>query len=250
MFVVDSFSTDSTIEKAREYTENIYQHSFKDYPSQRIWSQDNLPIRNDWVLHLDADEKVSSELHEELLNIFDKYSSKVDGFLIVRRTIFLGKWIKFGGHYPVYHLRLFRKNKGKCETRKYDNHYVCEGKVKKIKGDIIDENKTTITDWINRHNRWSSVEVDQVDNSHGSFGLVKEKMFGSPIERRRWQKNRIYYNLPLFFRPFLYFFYRYFIRLGILDGKEGLVFHFLQGFWYRFLIDVKIFEKRIRGDSF
>ena len=107
IFIVDSYSQDNTLEVARKYTDKIYQHPFENFSQQRNWSQDNLPIKNEYVLHLDADERVSSELSSELREIFSS-NVNAEGFMISRRTVFRGRWIKYGGHYPVYHLRLFK----------------------------------------------------------------------------------------------------------------------------------------------
>jgi len=243
IFIVDSYSTDRTLEIARKYTDKIYQHPFENYSRQRNWAFENLPISNEWIFNVDADERVSLELVEELSSgILSKISLDINGLLIKKKTIFMGRWIKHGGHYPVYHLRIFRKGKGRCEERNYDQHFICEGKTVKLKGDIVEENKASLTEWTDRHNRWSTSEViEMVEGAQGK-NQVMEKLFGTPIERRRWLKNRIFIKLPLFFRVFLYFLYRYFFKLGLLDGKEGLIFHILQGFWFRFLVDAKIYE--------
>lgn len=245
IIIVDSYSTDKTIEIAKKYTDKIYQHSFENYGKQRNWAQEVLPIKHEWILHIDADERVTPELVEEIKNILKDVPQNVNGFLIKERTFFMGRWIKHGGHYPVYHLRLFRMKKGRCEDRKYDQHFICEGKIFKLRNDILDENNINISEWINRHNRWSSAEVEELlQISSENTNKIKVKYFGTPIERRRWMRAKVYNHFPLFIRAFLYFFYRYFLRLGFLDGKEGLIFHFLQGFWYKFLIDAKIYEIR------
>ncbi|MHC2995253.1 MAG: glycosyltransferase family 2 protein [Candidatus Atribacteria bacterium] len=247
ILIVDSYSTDKTLELAKKYTDKIYQHTFEDYGKQRNWAQESLPIKHEWILHIDADERVTSELAEEIKNVLKDVPNNVNGFLIKKRTFFMGRWIKHGGHYPVYHLRLFRKKKGRCEDRKYDQHFICEGKILKLKNDIFEENNINISEWINRHNRWSSAEVEELLYiSIEKTNKIKTKYFGTPIERRRWMRDEVYSCFPLFIRAFLYFFYRYIIKLGFLDGKEGLVFHFLQGLWYRFLIDTKIYEYKKR----
>lgn len=248
IFIVDSYSTDTTLEIVKKYTDKIYQHPFENYALQRNWAQDNLPIKNDWILHLDAGESVTIELAEELRKIFSKNINK-DGFLVSRRQVFMGRWIKYGGLYPTYHLRIFKKSLGRCENRLYDQHFYVKGKIKKLEGDIIDIMVPTIDGWISRHNRWATLEVLEVmnnrrDENHGMEDIViKGDTRGNPIEQRRWLRER-YYKLPIFIRPFLYFIYRYFFKLGFLDGKEGLIFHFLQGFWYRFLVDAKIYEMK------
>lgn len=244
IFILDSFSSDKTLEIAKKYTDKIYQHTFESYGHQRNWAQKNLPIIHEWVFHLDADERVSPELWNEIYKIFSKgVSSNINGFLIKKKIIFLQRQIKYGGCSNSYHLRLFRKNKGQCETRKYDQHFMCERKVKKLKYHIIDENKIDISEWIARHNYWSGKEAEEIAFRKTEAGRIKGKFFGSPIEKKRWLRDQIYYKLPLFIRSLIYFFYRYFFRLGFLDGKEGIIYHFLQGFWFRFLVDTKIYEK-------
>ena len=253
IFVVDSGSIDRTLEIARKYTDKIYQHPFENYSKQRNWAQDNLPIKNEWVFHIDADERATPELADELKKIFSHPHIDVDGFLVSRRTVFMGRWIKHGRHYPAYHLRIFRKDKGRCENRLYDQHFTVKSRVLKLKSDIIDTITSDLTVWIERHNRWASLEALEMVNRDMDYGVgsmdyvIKGNRKGNPVEQKRWLKER-YYKLPMFIRPFLYFIYRYFFKLGFLDGKEGLIFHFLQGFWYRFLVDAKIYEyKRKRA---
>ena len=247
VFIVDSYSVDRTLEIAKKYGAAIIQHPFENQAQQFNWALDNLEIRNDWILRLDADEYLTKELKEEIsfylnpltprfarlrfrLGFGEKEissSMEVNGYYIKRRVYFMGRWIKHGGYYPAWFLRLFRKGKAKSEQRAMDEHIVLlEGKAEKLKNDFIDDNKKDLTWWINKHNNFSSREAAEALS--GNYGRGKKKF---------------YYWLPLFCRAFVYFIYRYFFRFGFLDGKEGLIFHFLQGFWYRFLIDAKIYEK-------
>lgn len=241
IFIVDSGSTDNTLNVCKQYTDKIYTNKFENYSNQRNWALDNLPINTDWVLNLDADHRISEVLRNNLLNIFSRpIPDEVSGFLISRRTVFMGRWIKHGGHYPAYHCVLFKKGSGRCEDRKYDQHFVVDGNIQKLEGDIIDIVTESLYTFTQRHNNWSDAEVQQFlsDNSNSE---IAPNVFGNPIERKRYLRS-VYNNFPLFVRPFMYFIYRYFLRLGFLDGKEGLIFHFLQGFWFRFLIDAKLFE--------
>ncbi|MFH1645290.1 MAG: glycosyltransferase family 2 protein, partial [Candidatus Omnitrophota bacterium] len=245
IFVVDSYSDDETLDIARGFTDKVIEHKFDNYSNQRNWAQNNLPIKSEWVFHLDADERVTPKLAEELKRIFSNPDIKEDGFMVSRRTIFMDKWIRYGGHYPAYHLRLFKKNKGRCEERDYHQHFIVDGKVSILKNDILDIISSDLTSMIERHNKWISVEA-RIFVQNKAEGEVKGKLFGTPIERRRWQRACFYANMPLFVRPFLYFFYRYIIRLGFLDGARGLIFHFLQGLWGFFLLDAKIYEYRMK----
>lgn len=250
IYIVDSGSTDTTLAICQRYTQNIFSHPFENYAAQRNWALDNLPLTGTWVLNLDADHRVTPELAAQLNNIFSKsVDSEVNGFLISRRTMFMGKWIKHGGHYPTYHANLFKRGFGHCEEKFYDQHFKVTGKTQVLKTDIIDVITDSLTSFIARHNHWATLEaqylVEQqnapVVDDNGK--LVHPRLFGNPMERRRYMKKR-YEAFPLFVRPVIYFTIRYFIKLGFLDGKTGLVFHFLQGFWFRFLIDAKIYELR------
>lgn len=243
IIIVDSGSSDRTLEIAKQYTDKIYSHPFDNYSKQRNWALENLPIKNDWILNLDADHRITPELKEELSTLFSKgIPADVKGFLISRRTIFMGKWIKHGGHYPTYHANFFRKGFGKCEEKLYDQHYLISGKQLQLKGDIIDIITDSLTNFTTRHNTWSTLEAEYQLSTNKNTEIIKADLSGHAIQRRRALKS-FYEKFPLFIRPLLYFLQRYFLRFGFLDGKEGLIFHFLQGFWFRFLIDAKIWEK-------
>jgi glycosyltransferase involved in cell wall biosynthesis len=251
IFVVDSGSQDRTVEIARRYTDNIAVHAFESYSSQRNWSLDHLPLKNEWVFNIDADERVTPELAATLRNLFGSGSPKdVEGFMISRRTVFMGRAIMHGGHYPAYHLRLFRRGKGRCEDRLYDQHFIVDGPVQKIPGDLIDVITSDLTVWLVRHARWGAAEALEMSGTGPSEGNRMEgRAAGTPIERRRWLRTSVYGKAPLFLRAFAYFFYRYFVRLGFLDGREGLIFHFLQGCFFRFYVDAKIYELKKQAKS-
>lgn len=246
IFVVDSGSTDATVQIAEKQGVQIIYHPFEDYSKQRNWTLDNLPIRNNWVLQLDADHRVTPELRDTLFKTFQTNTPDVvAGFLVSRRTLFMDKWIRWGGFYPVYHAILFQRNKGRCEEKLYDQHFKVNGPVKKLKGDILNVVSDSLARFTERHNKWSTMEAqDQMDQSYRRREtVIQGKALGTPIEQRRYVKS-LYERFPLFVRPCIYFFVRYFIQLGFLDGRRGLIYHFLQGFWFRFLVDAKIFELR------
>jgi hypothetical protein len=229
------------------------QHAFENYAKQRNWAQANLPLETEWALHLDAGERCTPELAAWLTTNFDP-AAPYDGYMFSRRTIFFGQWIRRGGHYPNYHLRLFRRHKGRCEAKAYDQHFVCEGPVKQLPHgiDIIDTVCDNLLDFTLSHARWARLEAMEAVSQTPEQGEVKARFFGTPIERRRWLKTRLFQRAPLFLRAFGYFFYRYILRGGFRDGTMGLVFHFLQGLWFRFLVDANIAElrwRRKRGDE-
>lgn len=244
VIIVDSFSTDSTLAIVNSFEVDVFQNPFVNYSVQRNWALQNTPVRNEWVLNIDSDHRVTTELAEELRQKFAKdIPESIKGFVVSRRTMFLGKWIRYGGHYPTYHAVLFRKGFGQCEDRLYDQHFKVEGHVEKLKGDVIDLITESLTTFTARHNKWSDLEaLEQYQGTlRNNEKLISGSFRGDPIQKRRYLKN-IYDRFPLFVRPFVYFFIRYFLRLGFLDGKAGLIFHFLQCFWFRFLIDAKIWE--------
>lgn len=240
IFIVDSYSADKTLEIAEKYGAKIVQHSFKNQADQFNWALDNLDIKSEWILRLDADEYLTEELKKEIsYEIRNQYENTklqkdVNGYYIKRRVYFIGRWIKHGGYYPVWFLRLWRKNKARMEDREMDEHAILlEGRAERLKNDFVDDNKKPLEDWISKHNDYSSREAR---------ARLKELITNNQQPATKWK--RFYLKLPLFGRAFLYFIYRYIFRLGFLDGKEGLIFHFLQGCWHQFLIDAKIYERR------
>jgi glycosyltransferase involved in cell wall biosynthesis len=246
--VVDSGSTDATLEIARRYTDRIVNHPFENYALQRNWAQAHVPLAYPWVFHIDADERVTPELVHSLRAFFaGPDAQSFVGALVARRTVFLGRAILHGGHYPVFHLRLFRHDRGRCEDRLYDQHFLVEGPACRLSGDLIDVITTDLTTWTMRHARWGVLEAQESLATHrnDTRQQVSGQFTGTPIERRRWLRNSVYGRAPLFLRAFGYFFVRYILRLGFLDGREGLIFHFLQGCWYRFYVDAKIYEAQL-----
>lgn len=247
LFVVDSFSTDASLEILEKNGISYVQHPFENYAQQRNWAQANNPFDTEWVLHLDAGERLTPEMVHWLKHVFDP-DAKFDGYMFSRKTMFFGKWIRYGAHYPNYHLRLFRKHKGRCEAKMYDQHFVCNGQTKVVKAgiDIIDTVADNLKDFTNSHVRWALFEAVEMLAARQQTGEVKMDLFGSPIERKRWLKNKLFQKSPLFLRSFLYFFYRYFLRMGFRDGRVGLVFHLLQGFWFRFMVDAMVLELSLK----
>ena len=246
VFVVDSFSTDGTLDILDARGITYVQHSFKNYAAQRNWAQENIPFDTEWVLHIDAGEQLTPKMVDWINHSFDPSNTDADGYMFARRAIFLGKWIRYGGYHPIYHLRLYRRHLGHCENKVYDQHFVVDGQtVKAAKGaDLQDGVMSSLNDFTISHARWAVFEAVETVLSGKNTGEVSAKLIGNPIERKRWLKSRVFQQSPIFLRTFLYFFYRYFLQLGFLDGRKGLIFHFLQGFWFRFLVDATIFEIR------
>jgi glycosyltransferase involved in cell wall biosynthesis len=244
IFIVDSYSKDDTIEIIKRNNVQCVQHEFDNYSKQRNWAQKNEPFNSNWVLHLDADEPITKELKKWLLSNFKTEKDNSEGFMFSRKTYFLNRWIKHGGQYPNFHLRLFRKNNGKCEDKAYDQHFVLtSGRIKKINdADIYNTVADNVNELVLSHNRWATLEAEEIVFNTMNCGEVNPRLFGNTIERRRWLKVNIFQKAPLFLRSFLYFNYRYFVKLGFLDGIPGLIFFVLQSFWFRFLVDAKVYE--------
>jgi len=241
IFVVDSFSKDGTVELARTFGATVVQHAFEHYGAQRNWAIDNLPISRPWQLHLDADEWMDDKLVADILALPDEPEHA--GYFLPRYLRFLGRNLRHGGMSPTWHLRLFRTGIGRCEDRKYDQHYLLtKGTSGQLQGVMIDDIRMPLTEWIARHNRWSDGEVTEL-HSGKTFGRLEPDAHGNPAQRKRYLRQK-YDRMPLFVRPLALFVYRYFFRLGFLDGTEGLISWVLQTFWFRFLVDAKIWEQR------
>jgi len=244
IYILDSGSTDKTITIAEQLGAKIFYRKFDNYANQRNYALNNLNIPTEWIFFLDADEYLTEELKEEITCILK--NTRKNGFYIKRRFIFMGRWIKYGGYYPVKLLRLFRKGTAKV-IRNINEHIDVEGQVGELQNDFIDEQLKGLTHWIEKHNRYSTLEAlelidyekrrkNKIDDSFG-------KLLGTAPQRKRWIREHIWNPLmPPLIRPFLYFIYRYIFKLGFLDGKEGFIFHFLHALWFHFLIDVKYLE--------
>ncbi len=238
--IVDSFSSDDTLDICRAFGCRIVQHPFANYADQRNWAIDTLKLAHPWQLHLDADEELEPALIEKLRD-GAWADAAFDGFILGRKIVVFGRLLRFGGLAKTWHCRLFRTGMGRCEDRLYDQHFVCTGKTGVIRAFLRDHQEGGLSEWTIRHNRWSDLEAEEVA-SPGAKSQIVARLDGNPIERKRYAKS-VYYRMPLFLRAFGYFLYRYIFLLGFLDGKEGLVFHVLQAFWFRFLVDAKLFER-------
>lgn len=246
IFVVDSNSNDKTVEICEQFGATVATHDWKTYADQFNWGLDSFDFQTGWIMRMDADEELTPELVISLREFLSDPPDYVTGVYVRRRVYFMGRWIKHGGYYPTWLLRVFRAGVGRCEALWMDEHIVLsEGKSINMAKDIIDKNNKDLTFWTDKHNKYASREVlDIVQNRHSSSNddVLDSELTGSQASGKRWMKEKVYSRIPLFVRPFIYFIYRYVIRLGFLDGKEGLIFHLLQGFWYRFLVDAKLFE--------
>jgi glycosyltransferase involved in cell wall biosynthesis len=247
LIVVDSGSTDRTLEIAEQYGAHILTHEFTQHARQWEWALSQLDGDVEWVLGLDADQRLSPELKDEIRQLFAAEQQRLhtyDGFYLNRRQIFRGKWIHHGGYYPKYLLKLFRVSKVQLDERDLmDHHFYVSGRLGQLQHDLIEDNRkeANIAFWLSKHISYADLHAREelLRRSDRHAWLIQPSLFGSHDQRVVWSK-RVWYRMPLYVRPFLYFMYRYFLLRGILDGKQGFIFHFLQSFWYRLLVDIRI----------
>lgn len=242
VFVVDSFSSDSTMTIAKSYDAICVQNPFEGYVAQRNYALEHLPITATWILFLDADEWVTTELRDEICIVLATNPAE-NGFYVKRRLMWMGQWVR-RGYYPSWILRIIRHGKGRWEARSVNEHLITEGKIGYLKHDIIHENHRGVNHWIEKHNRYAELEAQELlrQSEHDQLG---GRIFGSQVERKRWLRQRIWNHLPPLLRPALYFLYRYVLLAGFLDGHAGLSYHFLQALWFPMLIDIKMIEMRL-----
>lgn len=254
VFVVDCFSTDKTKEIASHLGAVVVEHAWPGNQAEQFnWALNNLPISTQWVLRLDADEYLLPELVEELQEKLPTLPEDVTGIIFNRRHIFMGKWMK-RGIYPVKLLRAFRYGKGMCEQRLMDEHIqLTEGRAVEFEHDFCDHNLNNLSWFCHKHVNYAIREaVDLLDMELDLTGAAEtdsEKEISPQALAKRMKKHQ-YAKQPLFWRAFAYFCYRYFLKGACLDGKVGFIWTFLQGWWYRTLVDAKVYEiKRQCGND-
>lgn len=258
--IVDSYSIDGTEKLCEELNRELnaigarldfYRNKWVSYADQLNWGLNNTNITTAWTMRMDADEELTEELAAEIDGKLDSLTADVSGVILRRRVYFMGRWIKHGGRYPELLLRIFRTGRAYCELKLMDEHMILkEGKTVNFKYDLIDNNQKNLEWWTAKHNWYSNREVldhqmtleNAMDES-----LENDATSSSQAKMKRVVKNGGYYKLPKFFRAHLYFIYRYYFKLGFLDGPEGRIFHFLQAYWYRFLVDAKLYECEKKG---
>jgi len=245
IFIIDSFSTDNTVQIAEGLGAVVVQNPWVSYAFQFNFGIQQNPFNTRWLMRMDADEYITDELAEELNTNLSTVSESISGLYVKRRVFFMNQWIKHGGYYPIWLLRVWRRGVGECEELWMDEHIkLTSGETAQLQSDIVDHNLNNLTWWTQKHNNYSIREVIDLLNIKYNFDnkdTVDPNFWGSQEQRTRYLKIK-YAGLPLFTRPFIYFIYRFIFKLGFLDGKKGLIWHFLQGFWYRFLVDAKIYE--------
>lgn len=245
--VVDSYSIDKTVNIAKSLGAEVIQHEFINHAKQFNYALNTLEIKTTWIMRLDADEIISKNAAKEIEKLcLANINTDINGIVVRFEVNFLGKKLRHGGIYPFKKMIIYKKDKGYMEDRAMDEHIVLsEGKSVELRYDSFHRDYKDLNTWIDKHNKYSSREVEDYffNNNFESTQLNKSAKI------KRFIKLKIYYRLPLGTRAHLYYIYRYYFKLGFLDGKEGKIYAFLQAYWYRFLVDVKIYERNINQES-
>ena len=251
--VVDSGSTDGTVDIAKGFGTDVIAHPFETHARQWMFALQSTGVSTDWVLALDADQRVSPELRDAITAfVASGAAAGIDGAYVRRRQIFRGRWIRHGGYDGKHLLKLFRPGAVAVDPSDLvDHHFRVAGPTTRLRGDLVEDNlnEADISVWIAKHNRYAALQaLEEVRRARTPApAAVASWRRATPDAKTDWLKG-IWRRLPLFVRPFVYFAYRYVLRLGFLDGKEGFIFHFLHAYWYRLLVDIKIDElRRDRG---
>ncbi|AZI25828.1 glycosyltransferase family 2 protein [Pedobacter sp. G11] len=245
IFILDSGSIDRTLEISTSYGAEVKTNPFENHPKQWDFALKNFAIQTSWTIGLDADQIVTQELFEMLETFDDEKHKEVNGIYFNRKNFFQGSWIRYGGYYPIYLLKMFRTGIGHSDLNEnMDHRFIVPGKTLVWKkGHILEENlkENDIDFWYNKHKRYSDLiaqeEIERMQNLRKQ--ALNPTLFGNPDERKTWMK-RLWWKLPLGIRPYLYYGFRMFFQMGIMDDKTARHFHYLQGLWFRKLVDQKI----------
>ena len=247
VIVVDSGSSDRTAEIAQEHGAVVLVNKFINYAKQFQWALDNAPITSNWVMRLDADEIIEPDLVEEISSKLPELPANVAGVNLKRKHIFMNRWVRHGGRYPLVLLRIWRHGQGRIEDRWMDEHMVVRGgRTVTFDGGFADHNINDLTFFTDKHNKYATREaIDVLNQRLGLFPrdeALSTESASFQASFKRWAKERVYNRIPFTLSATLYFLWRYIFQLGFLDGRSGLVYHFLQGYWYRFLVGAKLME--------
>ena len=251
VFIVDSQSEDRSLEIAAKYGAKVVQFHFNGrWPKKKNWSLENLSFRNDWILIVDCDERITPELWSEIATAIK--NPEYQGYYINRKVFFLGKWIRFGGKYPDWNLRLFQHKLGRYENLSTEDipntgdnevheHVILQGKAGYLKEDMLHIDFRDIYEWLARHNRYSNWEARVYYNiltGKDESGTIGANLLGNALQRKRFLK-KIWVRLP--FKPLLRFILFYVFRFGFLDGRAGYIYGRLLS-QYEYQIGVKLYE--------
>ena len=250
IIIIDSLSDDNTLNIVKQHNIDVLQNKFVNHAKQINWGLKNANINTKWILRIDADEVLTEKLAKKIHGNLKNLPPNVAGVSINLKLFFFGKNINLGGVYPQKRLRIWKNGSGKCSDDWVDEHINVEGDIVHFDEDIIDNNLKNIAWWTEKHNKYSTKEAINFILNEQKIKKENFSKTNKDTKINKFNKFKIYYNFPPGIRPFLLFIYRYFFLLGFLNGWQGLVFHSLQGFWFRFLVDVKIKElKKIMNNN-
>ncbi len=245
IIVVDSGSTDATCKIAESLGAEVYNHSpFENHGKQFNWATDNIDIKTTWIIRVDADEVITPKLSEEIVHSCSLHrDDDVNAFEMRFQVFFLDRFLKHGGAYPFVKINVFKKGKARFNERPLgDNVELNEGTYLRLKNDCLHYDFKDLSTYVKKHVWYSELEVesylrdlDTKDGNISKAAILRKKI-----------RNRIYYKLPLFLRAKLYFWYIFYLRLGFLDGKAGYIHAFIQAYFFRFLVDAKIYENNLK----
>lgn len=252
--VIDSFSTDDTVAIAERLGATVLANPFVNQARQFQWGMDHAGIATGWVMRLDADETVEPDLAAEIADRLAKLGPGVVGINLKRKHIFMDRWIRHGGRYPLMMLRIWRNGHGRIENRWMDEHIIVwGGRTVTFDGGFADHNLHDLSFFTDKHNKYATREaIDALNRKYGLFaadGAIAVAASSRQVSGKRRLKESLYNRTPFWLGPLAYFLYRYILQRGFLDGRPGLIYHFLQGFWYRFLVAAKIveYERQLRA---
>lgn len=242
--VLDSFSSDETVNIANSFGATVLERKFDNYAAQRNYGLTH-EFKHDWVLMLDADERVPEEFLEELKNVVEMPLNPVSLYRMRRKDMFMGRWLKRSSGYPTWFGRLFRKGQVRVE-REINEEYYTDGEVGLLAGHLIHYpfNKG-INHWFDRHNRYSSMEARKLLSERMEKVVWGNFLSRDPMLRRKSFKA-VAYRMPL--RPLLTFCFLYFFRLGCLDGKVGGHFCLMRAY-YEYMISLKMIELKEQRET-
>ncbi|MDX8410707.1 MAG: glycosyltransferase family 2 protein [Mariprofundaceae bacterium] len=242
IIVFDSLSTDYTLEIAGAKGARIMQRKFDVFSTHKNWALDNIGFDNEWILILDADERVSPELREEIISLINA-PPLLNGYYVARKNMFSGKWIRHCGMYPDWQLRLLRRGKARYEDRIVHEHMILEGKAGFLNEPLFHHDYKGMNRYFDRHNHYSDLEAIEIyrELAGSTSPPTSGDVFIKGPHRRRALKNFAYHWLPM--RPFFVFCYMYFLRFGFLDGRIGFRYCLLRAI-YEYQISLKLLELR------
>lgn len=234
IFIIDSYSNDKSIEIIKKHGLHVVQNTFVTHAQQLEFAISCVPHKFDWILRIDADEYLDSNATESINNFAATFDDNCDGVFINRKILFLSKVLNFGGFQKNYILRLFRRSASYVQKRSMDEHIIVQGVTKVLSGNIIDHNLNDLSFWMHKHIGYSKKEaIECLNEKHSTLNTAN-------IVTLRQKFKYLYYRINNPVRPILYFFYRYFLRLGFMDGTVGFYYLLLICIWYRVIVDIEI----------